>query len=190
MGLPSQDITGLLEAWTSGQAGALNRLVEITYPELRHIALRYFSRERADHTLECTALIHEAYLRLVRTSDKQWVNRAHFFGFASRLMRTILVDHARKRRAAKRQPGGLSVTTASRAAGEPALDVLDLNRALDELERMDTLQSRIVELRYFGGLSIEETAEVTGVSPTSVKREWVLAKTWLRRRLLEAGSEN
>ncbi len=160
--------------------------MEAVYPELRAIALRYFRKERPDHTLQCTALVNEAYLRLAQLSGKKWEDRAHFFGFAARMMRGILVDHARARRTAKRGSGAITVTlTEGQAAAEaPGVDVLDLHAALEELERLDALQSRIVELRYFGGLTVEETAEVTGVSPSTVKREWVLAKTWIRRRML------
>jgi RNA polymerase sigma factor (TIGR02999 family) len=184
---PPSDITGLLHAWTRGQTDALNRLVEITYPELHEIARRYFQRERSGHTLQCTALINEAYLRLIRTPEKQWNSRAHFFGFAARVMRGILVDHARARQTAKRGGGALTVTIqdSESPSRQPEVDVLDLNSALDELARLDDVQSRIVELRYFGGLTIEETVEATGLSATTVKREWVLAKTWIRRRLVE-----
>jgi RNA polymerase sigma factor (TIGR02999 family) len=180
------DITGLLHAWTHGQPEALNQLVEVTYPELHEIARRYFQRERSGHTLQCTALINEAYLRLIRTPEKQWNSRTHFFGFAARVMRGILVDHARARRTTKRGGGALTMTLedSESPSAQPEIDVLDLNTALDELSAIDATQSRIVELRYFGGLTIEETVEVTGISATTVKREWVLAKTWIRRRLL------
>jgi RNA polymerase sigma factor (TIGR02999 family) len=181
------DITGLLDAWNSGQPDALNRLVEAAYPELHRIAVRYLQGERSAHTLQCTALINEAYLRLVQAPRKQWNDRAHFFGFAARLMRGILVDYARARQTEKRGAGAQSITLseADAAASGPDLDILDLNAALDELEKLDPFQSRVVELRYFGGLSIEETAEVACVSASTVKREWILAKTWIRRRLLD-----
>jgi RNA polymerase sigma factor (TIGR02999 family) len=181
------EITALLRASSGGNPVALDRLVEAVYPELRAIALRYFRKERPDHTLQCTALVNEAWLRLAQASGKQWENRAHFFGFAARLMRGILVDHARARQTAKRGSGAITVTlTEGRVATRaPEVDVLDLHAALEDLEKMDPLQSRIVELRYFGGLTVEETAEVTGVSPSTVKREWVLAKTWIRRRMLD-----
>lgn len=181
-----REITELLRASSGGDAAALDRLVEAVYPELRAIALRCFSKERPDHTLQCTALVNEAYLRLVQLSGKKWEDRTHFFGFAARMMRSILVDHARARRTAKRGSGAITVTLAEgqAAAQAPEVDVLDLHAALEELERLDELQSRIVELRYFGGLTVEEAAEVTGVSPSTVKREWVLAKTWIRRRML------
>ncbi len=180
------DITGLIDACKAGQRGALDRLVEATYPELHSIALRYLRQERPNHTLQCTALINEAYLRLVQAPPKGWSNRAHFFGFAARLMRGILVDYARARRRQKRGAGAPTITLseADAAIPETDLDILDLNAALDELQKLDPLQSRVVELRYFGGLSIEDTAEVTGVSVSTVKREWLVAKTWIRRRLL------
>jgi RNA polymerase sigma factor (TIGR02999 family) len=160
--------------------------MEAVYPELRAIARRYFRRERADHTLQCTALINEAYLRLVAAPETKWNGRAHFFGFAARTMRGILVDHARARQTAKRGGDGITLTLPARpnAAGGEDVDVLDLHSALEELEKLDSLQSRVVELRYFGGLTIEEAAGVMGISDSTVKREWVLAKTWIRRRML------
>ncbi len=186
--MPDSDITALLRASSAGDAAALDRLVEAVYPELRAIARRYFSKERPDHTLQCTALINEAWLRLVQLSGKKWENRAHFFGVTARMMRAILVDHARARKTAKRGSGGVTVTLAEDQAAAPAPegDVLDLHTALEELEQLDAKQSRIVELRYFGGLTVEETAEVMGLSPSTVKREWVLAKTWIRRRMTQA----
>jgi RNA polymerase sigma factor (TIGR02999 family) len=181
------DITGLIHAWSAGQPDALNRLVEATYPELHRIAQRYFQGERPSHTLQSTALIHEAYLRLVQAPPKDWKDRAHFFGFAARLMRGILVDYARARLTDKRGGGAPTLTLSETDASSPApdVDILDLNAALEELEQLDSFQSRIVELRYFAGLSTAETAEVTGISESTVKREWILAKTWIRRRLLE-----
>ncbi len=180
---PPPDITALIEAASHGDNGALGGLVEALYPELRAIARRNFRGERQDHTLQCTALINEAYLRLANAPETKWQNRAHFFGFAARTMRSILVDHARARGAAKRSaitvaPAGAS----SRHAHD--VDVLDLHDALQHLEKLDPTQSRIVELRYFGGLTVEETAAVMDISESTVKREWILAKTWLRRRML------
>jgi len=179
------DITGLLEAWKQGENGAFDHLVEVAYPELHRIALRFLQRERSEHTLQCTALIHEAYLRLVQAPGQKWENRAHFFGFAARLMRGILVDYARASKAEKRGRGAEAITLTAGAASvpEPPIDLLDLNTALDELHGIDPLQSQIVELRYFGGLTIEETAEALAVSASTVYREWILAKTWIRRRL-------
>ena len=183
------DITGLIHAWGEGDAQALNQLMEATYPELRRIAMRYFRGERASHTLQCTALIHEAYVRLAEGPEKHWKDRAHFFGFSARLMRSILVDYARAR-LAKKRGGGAPVTVVEANTPSPtmAVDVLDLNAAMDELAKLDPFQAQVVELRYFGGLSVRETAEVTRVSESTVKREWILAKTWIRRRILEEGS--
>jgi RNA polymerase sigma factor (TIGR02999 family) len=183
----SPDITVLMRAWRDGDSGALDRLMEMTYPELHRIAMRCVSRERPGHTLQCTALLHEAYLRLVDSPGKNWNDRAHFFGFASRLMRGILVDYARARQTRKRGAGQVNLTLidTDAAALPPDVDVLDLNTALGELEGIDPFQARIVELRYFGGLSIEETAELESISASTVKREWIMAKTWIRRRLLQ-----
>ncbi|HUO31655.1 MAG TPA: sigma-70 family RNA polymerase sigma factor [Bryobacteraceae bacterium] len=180
------DVTALIEAASRGDSAALGGLIEAVYPELRAIAGRCFRNERADHTLQCTALINEAYLRLVNGPETRWNNRAHFFGFAARTMRGILVDHARARLAAKRGGGAvtITITTQPSSTDGQTVDVLDLHLALEELETLDATQSRVVELRYFGGLTIEEAAVVMGVSASSVKREWILAKTWLRRRML------
>jgi RNA polymerase sigma factor (TIGR02999 family) len=177
-----------MRAWRDGDSGALDQLIEKTYPELHQIAMRYVSRERTDHTLQCTALLHEAYLRLVQSADKNWNDRAHFFGFAARLMRSILVDYARARLTQKRGAGqlNLTLTDTDAATTPPDVDVLDLHIALEELEAIDPFQSRIVELRYFGGLSIDETAELESISASTVKREWIMAKTWIRRRLLQS----
>jgi RNA polymerase sigma factor (TIGR02999 family) len=179
------EITRLLQAWNGGDRAALGRLVELAYPELREIAARYFRGERRDHTLQCTALINEAYLRLAGAEAKVWKDRPHFFGFAARLMRGILVDHARAKNTGKRGAGALTVALNEADAPTPGPDagILALHEALDDLEKLDPLQSRVVELRYFGGLSLEETAEVTGFSVTTIKREWIIAKTWIRRRL-------
>jgi RNA polymerase sigma-70 factor (ECF subfamily) len=178
----AQNVTALIKAASQGNSAALDGLIEAVYPELRAIAGRYFRHEREDHTLQCTALINEAYLRLVSGSATQWNSRAHFFGFAARTMRGILVDHARARLAAKRRGDVLTVSLTTEPA--QAVDVLDLHLALQELEQLDPTQSRVVELRYFGGLTIEEAADVMNVSPSTVKREWILAKTWLHRRML------
>lgn len=183
----SSNITGLINEWAAGQPDALNRLLEAAYPELHRIAARQMQSERSGHTLQCTGLLHEAYLRLPQSPDKNWKNRAHFFGFAARLMRGILVDYASARLTEKRGGGAqlLTLRDADRAQPAAGVDLLDLNQALQKLEKLDALQSQVVELRYFGGLSISETAEVTGVSESTVKREWIVAKTWIRRRLLE-----
>jgi RNA polymerase sigma factor (TIGR02999 family) len=183
----SPDITVLLRAWRDGDSSALDQLMEVTYPELHRIALRYVSRDRPDHTLQCTALLHEAYLRLAHSPGKDWNDRSHFFGFASRLMRNILVDYARARQTEKRgvRKVNLTIVDVGAATQPPEVEILDLNYALEELETVDPFQSRVVELRYFGGLSIDETAELEGVSVSTVKREWIMAKTWIRRRLLQ-----
>ena len=180
------DITALIRASRSGNVGAFGQLVEAVYPELHSIALRYLRRQRADCTLQCTALINEAYLRLAGAPRREWKDRAHFFGVASHVMRGILVDYARAKRTAKRGGGVLTIALPESygAAQAPVVDVLDIHEALEELERTHRGQSRVVELRYFGGFSIEEAAELMGVSESTVKREWIVAKTWIHRRLL------
>ncbi len=180
------DLTRLLRDWASGQPQALTRLVEIVYPELRRIAAQHLSRERQGHTLQPTALVNEAYLRLAQQGPgKQWSDRTHFFAATARIVRAVLVDHARARLAAKRGAGAISVEL-SEADGQvpaPPVDLLDLDAALEALEHLDAQQSRIVELRHFAGLSIEETAGVLDISPATVKRDWVVAKTWIRRHM-------
>lgn len=191
MSADGADVTHLLAAWTRGDARALEALVPLLYAELRRIAERQLDRERPDHTLQPTALVHEAFLRLVDQQSVAWQGRAHFFGVAARLMRNVLVDHARGRGAQKR---GGDVTRVAfdealleRVAADPAAEVLALDDALVEMATFDERKSRIVELRFFGGLSIEETAEVLGVSPGTVMRDWTLAKAWLSRQLREGG---
>lgn len=176
-------LTGLLRAWNRGDHQALDRLVPLVQRELRQLAAAHLRRERPDHTLQPTALVHEVYLRLVGASDVSWQDRSHFFGIAARLMRQILVDHARRRRAAKR--GGLAtrVTLDDDVAVERNLDVEALDEALARLAELDPRQGRVVELRFFGGLGVEETAEVLRISPTTVKREWRTARAWLYREL-------
>ena len=180
------DITRLLHDWAGGDATALPRLVEIVYPELRSIAARRLRDERHGHTLQPTALVHEAYLRLAQQQPgKQWQDRAHFFAVAAHVVRAVLVDHARARRAIKRGAGEVPIDLA--IAGESAaaapIDVLDLDAALQSLEALDKEQGRIVELRYFAGLSIDETAAALGTSASTVKRGWLAAKTFIRRHL-------
>ncbi|MFZ5927335.1 MAG: sigma-70 family RNA polymerase sigma factor [Acidobacteriota bacterium] len=180
------DLTRLLHQWGTGDAKALGELVEIVYPELRRIASRYL-QGRQGQTLQSTALVHEAYLRLAGRQDFHWKDRTHFYAVAARIIRGILVDHYRAQRAAKR--GGeaervaLEESSLAPASASDPVDLLDLDAALHELEQLDPQQARIVELRYFAGLSIEETAHIAGVSPATVKRDWLLAKAWLRRRL-------
>jgi RNA polymerase sigma factor (TIGR02999 family) len=181
-----EDVTTLLIQWSEGDQSALDRLIPVVYDELHRIAARYFRRERQDNTLQATALVNEVYLRLVKQSGVSLQNRAHFFGIAANTMRRILVDHARARNASKRRSGDykLDLTNVSDVPdGSNRLDLLELDRALDELASFDPQQSRIVEAKFFGGLSIEETAEVIGVSPATVKREWALARAWLFRAL-------
>jgi RNA polymerase sigma factor (TIGR02999 family) len=178
-------ITQLLVNWSEGDREALDQILPLVYDELRRLARSYLRRERPDHTLQATALVHEAYIRLIDQHSVTWQNRAHFFGIASQMMRRILVNHALSRAAAKR--GGLAQKLSlDEAAGQGAqseVDLIALDRALKELEALDTRQSKIVELRYFAGLSIEETAEVLGLSPATVKREWATARLWLRRQI-------
>lgn len=184
---PPDDLTQLLHAWSAGDRSALPALMEAVYPELHRIAARYLSRERAGHTLQPTALVHEAYLRFSQQRDgKAWNDRTHFFAVAARVVRAVLVDHARARDAVKRGDGrertGLTAALAEAAAEQP-IDVIDLDAALTELEALNAEHCRILELRYFAGLSIEETAEALGVSISTVKRGWLAAKTFVRHRL-------
>lgn len=187
----SPDVTQLLRNWQAGNQSARDQLLEIVYEELRRQAARYLRRERPDHTLQPTALVHEAYLQLIDQSRVNWENRAHFFGAAARLMRRILVDHARAHQAEKRGSGedNLALDDAIGIPQSKDLNILALNDALEELTRLDEQQSRIVELRYFGGLSIEETATVIGVSPATVKREWAMAKAWLQTQLKKSSTD-
>jgi RNA polymerase sigma factor (TIGR02999 family) len=181
-----EDITSILIRWGEGDREALDRLIPMVYDELHRIAERYFRRERSDNTLQPTALVNEVYIRLINQSGVSWQNRAHFFGIAANTMRRILVERARARNASKRGSGDykLDLTDVSDIPAEGShLDLLALDRALEQLASFDQQQSRIVEAKFFGGLSIEETAEVIGVSPATVKREWVLAKAWLFREL-------
>jgi RNA polymerase sigma factor (TIGR02999 family) len=184
---PTHEVTRLLVAWGDGDRAALDRLIPMVHSELRRLARSYMSRERPGHTLQSTALVNEAYLRLVDQDGMRWENRAHFFGVAARLMRQILVEHARGRQAAKRGGGQymLSLGQVDRSAPRPDVNLMALDEALSRLEAVDPQKSRIVELRYFGGLSIEETAEVLGVSPATVNRGWSMARAWLRRELGE-----
>ena len=187
---PGADVTGLLLAWGRGDQSAADRLVAAVYDELRRQADRAMRREGGAHTLQATALVHESYLRLVDQRQVEWRNRAHFFAIASTVMRRILVDHARARLTAKRGGGVVPITLAGAAHGGPHetddVDLLALHEALERLAALDADQARLVELRYFGGLTIEETAEALGVSPATVKREWAMARAWLRRELAGA----
>jgi RNA polymerase sigma factor (TIGR02999 family) len=180
------DVTLLLLEWNRGDPGAREKLIPLVYRELRRLAGRSLRGERADHTLQPTALVHEAYLKLVDQRRVRWRNRAHFFAVASALMRRILVDHARRRKAQKRGAGVARVSADETAAVPWArdVDVLDLDEALTELSDLDPGQGRVVELRFFGGLSIDETAEATGRSKATVNRDWSMAKAWLHDRLV------
>lgn len=182
--LSSSDITQLLSKWQEGDEQALNDLVLIVYPQLRHLAHQHIRKERSDHTLQSTALVHEAYLRLEKQGALKFENRSHFLAICSQLMRQILVEYARGRRAAKRDGGiKLALEGIVAAAKSRGTDLIALDDALTQLAKLDTQQARIVELRFFGGLSIEETAVVTGVSPATVKRNWAAARVWLHREL-------
>jgi RNA polymerase sigma factor (TIGR02999 family) len=182
----TQSVTDLLQAWASGDQAALDELLPLVYDDLRRQARRYMRAQPAGHTLQTTALVHEAYLRLVGQSSVEWKGRAHFFGVASKAMRSILVDHARARNAAKRGGSARAITLddAGGIAGPQAsVDVLALDEALGRLAELDARKSRLVELRYFGELGVDEAAAVLGVSPATVKREWTTARAWLRREL-------
>jgi RNA polymerase sigma factor (TIGR02999 family) len=179
------DVTALLLAWRGGDQTALERLTPLVHAELRRLATHYLRRERAGHTLQPTALVNEAYLRLVNASQLPWQDRRHFFGVSARLMRQILVDAARARGYQKRGGDVLRVTLdPALLPAEPRdLDFLALDQALEELATFDARKAEVIELRFFGGLSIEETAATLSVSPETVKRDWRLARSWLRKRL-------
>jgi RNA polymerase sigma-70 factor (ECF subfamily) len=187
---PSHEVTRLLRAWSRGDETALEALIPVIYRELRQRAHRYMRRERPGHTLQTTALINEVYLRLVG-SPIACESRSHFFAIAARMMRRILVDHARTRRSLKR--GGedrlVSLDEEHLAGGQPDRDLVSLDDALDALATLDPRKVRAVELRFFGGLSVEETAEILKVSPQTVMRDWKLAKVWLLRQMRRGGQE-
>ena len=178
-------ISQLLVNWGHGDQQAREALIPLVYEELRRLARRYLWHERPDHTLQSAALVHEAYLRLVHQEPPRWQNRAHFFGVAAQLMRHILVDHARNRLAAKRGAGVPRLTLDPKIAlpQNREVDLVALDDALTRLANLDPQQSRMIELRFFGGLSIQDTAVVLGISPTTVKREWVTARAWLQREM-------
>ena len=179
------DVTRLLVNWSQGDQRALEQLTPMVYAELRRLADRYLRRERPGHTLQSTALVHEAWMKLIDQHNVQWQNRAHFFGVAAQLIRRILVDYARNRHAAKRGAHAckLSLDEAIAVPQKRDLDLVALDDALEDLSKLDPQQGRIVELRFFAGLSIEETAEVLHISPATVKRDWVTAKAWLFREM-------
>jgi RNA polymerase sigma-70 factor (ECF subfamily) len=185
MSASSQDVTQLLVAWRNGDEAARDELMPLVYQELHRLAHQYMSRERPGHTLQTSALVNEAFLRLVDQRDVQWQNRAHFFGIAGQMMRRILVDYARNRRYAKRGGGAAQVSLDEEliVSEERSAEVVALDEALSRLAAFDERKSQVVELKFFGGLSIEETAEVLGVSPGTVMRDWTLARAWLRREM-------
>ena len=178
-------ITRLLKQWGEGKGQALDELMPLVYGELKRLAGSYLRRERPDHTLQSAALVNEAYVRLIDQDQVQWQNRAHFFGIAAQMMRRILVDHARSHNAAKRGAGMpvLALDEAVAEAQSRSINLLGLDEALQKLEKIDPQQGKIVELRFFSGLSIEETATVLGISPATVKREWAAARAWLYREV-------
>lgn len=183
------DVTQLLVNWSRGDQAALEQLMPLVYGELRRLAAAYLRRERSNHTLQSTALVNEAFLRMVQQHEVQWRNRAHFYGIAAQMIRRILVDYARSQHAEKRGSGAvkLELDEAMAVAQKlPDVDLLALNDALDRLAQLDERQSRVVELRFFAGLSIEETAEVMHLSSASIKREWHTARAWLFREMSTA----
>ena len=183
--MTTPNITTLLEEWSRGNHAVLDRLLPLVYEELRQIAARQLRGERADHTLQPTALVHEAYMRLVDQRQVDWHSRAHFFGVTAQIMRRILVDHARRHIAEKRGDGvrRLSLDEVAEAAASSEFPILALDHALDRLAKVDDELARLVELRAFGGLTIEEAAHVLKVSPSTAKRDWRTAKAWLNREL-------
>jgi len=185
------NVTELLQAWSGGDESALEKLIPLVYDELRRLAKRYIGRERPGHTLQTTALVNEAYLRLIDAQQVEWQNRAHFFAISAQLMRRILVDFARSKRFAKRGGEAVQVSLAEAILmpqGRDA-DLVALDEAMAELAKVDERKSRVVELRFFGGLSVEETAEVLKVSPETVMRDWKVAKVWLLRELKRENDE-
>ncbi|MCP9493270.1 MAG: sigma-70 family RNA polymerase sigma factor [Pyrinomonadaceae bacterium MAG19_C2-C3] len=187
-----ESITQLLVEWGNGDEAALNRLMPVVQDELRRLARMYLRRERINHTLQPTALINEAYLKLVDQHGMHWQNRAQFFGISAQLMRRILVDYARQARADKRGGGAIAVslTQANSFTKQPEVDLLEIHEALERLAAFDPQQSRVVELRFFAGLTNEESAEVIGISRATVAREWTMAKAWLHRELSLSGLED
>ena len=184
-GDPQTQVTQLLQRWQEGSNEALEALMPLVYKELKRLAGSYLRRERPDHTLQSAALVNEAYLRLVDQNETRWQNKAHFYGIAAQMMRRILADHARGHNAAKRGAGlpELELNEAMAQAPVRSVDLVDLEEALQKLEKLDSQQGKIVELRFFSGLSIEDTANVLGISPATVKRDWAAARAWLFREV-------
>jgi len=194
---PAGEVTQLLLRWRAGDEAALAALLPLVYEELRSLARRHLRHERGSHTLQRTALVHEAFLRIVDQKQVDWESRTQFYGIASQMMRRVLVDHARRRSAAKRGDGAphvdLDVVLQDEGADLPAgrqaeIDFAAIDDALKRLEALDPQQGKLVELRFFGGLSIKETADVIGVSPATVKREWAIARAWLQREIMAGAS--
>jgi RNA polymerase sigma factor (TIGR02999 family) len=185
----SNEVTQLLVEWTSGSKPALDRLIPLVEGELRRLARSYMRRERSDHTLQTTALVNEAYMLLVKQRNVQWQNRAHFFAIAAQLMRRILIDHAKGRKRAKRGGGAIQVSLddAMALSTDRPAELLALDDALEKLAANDPRKARVVEMRYFGGLSFEESAEVLGVSANTVMRDWRMARAWLEREISDGG---
>lgn len=192
MSSTSHEVTQLLIDWGKGDAAALDRLLPLVHGELRKMARRYMARQNPGHTLQTTALINEAYLKLVGQQEKHFQNRAHFFGVAAQAMRSILVDYARAKQYEKRGGGAPKVPLdeALTVSAERAAEVVALDDALQELAKLDPRKCRVVELRYFGGLSVEETAQVLNISAVTVMRDWSMAKSWLHRELSKEHEEN
>ena len=184
-GQPFTQVTQLLQQWHEGDQEALEALMPLVYNELKRLAGSYLRRERPDHTLQSAALVNEAYLRLVDQTQTRWQNKEHFYGIAAQMMRRVLADHARGHNAAKRGAGvpELELDETIAQAQSRNIDVLDLEEALQKLEKLDPQQGKIVELRFFSGLSIEDTANVLGISPATVKRDWAAARAWLFREI-------
>ena len=180
-----EGVTQLLKRWSDGDRAALDQLMPLVYDELRRLAGGYLRRERPDHTLQPTALVNEAYMQMVDQREARWQNRAQFIGVAAQMMRRILVDHARAHRAEKRggQHFTVSLAEADRFGEQPDVELLRIHEALERLALIDPKQARVVELKFFGGLTIEETAEATGFSHTTVENDWRMARAWLRREL-------
>jgi RNA polymerase sigma factor (TIGR02999 family) len=183
MAVSDHDITVMLRQWSDGNQQALTELLPVIYDELRRVAHQYLRRERAEQTLETTALVHEAYLKLIDQRSVNWQNRAHFFAIAAQAMRRILVDNARRRSAAKREGEKIPLDDVAIISTDRAEHLVALDDALKRLEEIDPQQSKIIELRYFGGLTIEETAEAMSLSPATIKREWSMARAWLYQEL-------
>lgn len=181
----SKEVTIFLKAWGGGNREARDQLLVLVYKEMRKLAAKYLKQQRPDHTLQPTALVHEAYLKLIDTSEINWQDRAHFFAVAAQTMRNILVDHARALAADKRGGGmrKIALDEISGTSKKQDVDLIDLNDALERLAAQDELQGRLIELRFFGGLTIEDTAEVLKISPATVKREWAMARAWLFREM-------